>query len=93
MKSALLVCCLLVSSSLNPLPSSPLPTASIPVYGQVEFKGDTISDKLSDSEKKEMDRIVLTKADDYEEVILSFTSVNTEEKQWMITSMKKQLNK
>lgn len=90
MKSALVILSLLVSSPSLP---SALPTASIPVYGQVEFKGDTISDKLSDSEKKEMDRIVITKADDYEEVILSFTSVNTAEKQWMITSMKKQLNK
>lgn len=93
MKSALVICCLLVSSLNSSLPSPSLPSASIPVYGQVEFKGDTISDKLSDSEKKEMDRIVITKADDYEEVILSFTSVNTAEKQWMITSMKKQLNK
>ena len=93
MKSALLVLSLLVSSLPSPSLSSPLPTASIPVYGQVKFLGDTISDKLSDSEKKEMDRIVLEKADGYEEVILSFTSVNTAEKQWMITSMKKQLNK
>lgn len=64
----------------------------IDIYGRANAPLIEIESKLTDSEKKALDDIVINKSSDYEEIISGFSSLGDEEKQIVIDTMENQLH-
>lgn len=66
-------------------------SVGLEVYGKVSGEMDEIEQKLTEEEKQQLDKIVTEKSTNYEEIISKFSSLNDEEEQSVINSMKNQL--